>query len=37
MSFCPKCGAQMEESQKFCPKCGYSLDGGEQAQTNAGA
>ena len=37
MSFCPKCGAQMEEGQKFCPKCGYSLEGGEQAQTNAGA
>ena len=36
MSFCPKCGAQLEEGQKFCPKCGYSLDG-SQAQSNAGA
>lgn len=37
MSFCPKCGAQMEESQKFCPRCGYSIEGGEQEQNNTGA
>ena len=25
MSFCPKCGAQVEDSATFCPKCGTSL------------
>ena len=25
MSFCPKCGAPVEDSATFCPKCGTSL------------
>lgn len=25
MSFCPKCGAPVENSATFCPKCGTSL------------
>ena len=25
MSFCPNCGAPVEDSATFCPKCGTSL------------
>lgn len=25
MSFCPKCGASVDENAKFCYKCGYNL------------
>ena len=25
MSFCPKCGAPVEDSATFCPKCGTAL------------
>ena len=25
MSFCPKCGAPVEDAATFCPKCGTSL------------
>lgn len=27
MSFCPKCGAQLDEGTVFCPKCGYKVSG----------
>ncbi len=28
MSYCPQCGAQVEENARFCPGCGAKLDGG---------
>jgi hypothetical protein len=27
MSYCPKCGANIDESMSFCPKCGAPLKG----------
>ncbi len=36
MSYCPKCGAQMNDGMMFCPQCGFSMgtagNAGEQPQ-----
>jgi len=32
LSYCPKCGAKLEEDVSFCPKCGAPL---KMAQTSA--
>ena len=29
MSYCPKCGAEVDEGMSFCPKCGASLKIGQ--------
>lgn len=30
MSFCTKCGKQLEDGAKFCPSCGAATDGSNQ-------
>ena len=35
MSYCPKCGAKVDEGMSFCPKCGASLAVGSVAPPSA--
>ena len=34
MSYCPKCGNEINETMAFCPRCGTKLKGSPTDQTN---
>ena len=37
MSYCPKCGSEVDEEMTFCPKCGAPLKAGTVATATAEA